>query len=66
MGQDGQDSADCPSQKIVKANLKTPRQIELFMKIQTSLGMGNSETLIYVLTNYAERMNIISEALHQK
>ena len=66
MGLNSQNPPDCDSNRIVKINLKTPRQVELFRAIQKSLGMGNSDTLIYVLTNYAERMNLISEELHNR
>ena len=48
----------------VQVYLKTRREQEIFNKLKHALGAGESETFLYLLRNYAERMNMISAELH--
>ena len=50
----------------VQVYLKTRREQEIFDKLKHALGAGESETFLYLLRNYAERMNLISEELHNR
>lgn len=50
----------------VQVYLKTRREQEIFDKLKHALGAVESETFLYLLSNYAERMNLISEELHNK
>jgi len=48
----------------VQVYLKTRREQEIFERVKEALGENDTGTFTYVLKNYAERMNMISEELH--
>ena len=48
----------------VQVYLKTRREQEIFKRVKEALGEDDTGTFTYVLKNYAERMNIIAEELH--
>ena len=51
--------------RVVKVYLASPREQEIFERVKKALGEDDTGTFTYVLKNYAERMNLICEALHQ-
>ena len=50
----------------VQVYLKTRREQEIFKRVKEALGEDDTGTFTYVLKNYAERMNMIAEELHNK
>ena len=62
------DSGDSKKVRLVKVQvyLKTRREQEIFERVKKALGEDDTGTFIYVLKNYAEKMNIISEELHKR
>ena len=48
----------------VQVYLKTRREQEIFERVKEALGENDTGTFTYVLKNYAERMNMIAEELH--
>ena len=52
--------------KVVKVYLASPREQEIFEIVKKALGEDDTGTFTYVLKNYAERMNLISEELHKR
>ena len=52
--------------RIVKVYLASLREQEIFDRVKKALGEDDTGTFKYVLKNYAERMNMISEELHKK
>ena len=50
----------------VQVYLKTRREQEIFERVKEALGENDTGTFTYVLKNYAERMNMIAEELHNK
>jgi hypothetical protein len=51
--------------KTIKVYLNTYREQEIFNRIKEALGEDDTGTFMYVLKAYAEKHNLISEALHQ-
>jgi hypothetical protein len=51
--------------KLIKVYLNTYREREIFYRIKEALGEDDTGTFMYVLKAYAERHNLISEALHK-
>ena len=49
----------------VQVYLTTRREQELFKRVKEALGEDDTGTFTYLLKNYAEKMNLISEALHK-
>ena len=50
--------------RVVKVYLASPREQEIFERVKKALGEDDTGTFTYVLKNYAERMIMISEELH--
>ena len=48
----------------VQVYLTSKREQELFRRVKEALGEDDTGTFTYLLKNYAEKMNLISEALH--
>ena len=59
--------SDCPDGRVVRVQvyLTTKREQELFRRVKEALGEDDMGTFTYLLKNYAEKMNLISEALHK-
>ena len=56
--------SDCPDK--IQVYLKSEQQKKLFLRILRAIGQGPSDTIIYLMTKYADEHNLITEALHQK
>lgn len=64
MGNNGK--IDPQTAKIVKVYLNSQREVEIFSRVKEALGEDDSGTFVYILKNYADERNFISEALHEK
>lgn len=52
--------------RMVKVYLASPREQIIFERVKEALGEDDTGTFTYVLKNYAEKMNLISEELHNR